>query len=119
MRECYICSSNSHLAKTCPNRRNKYEQVCELHFVEEVFIKEAHGFDMKTRRVLTAPLSIKKMHFLPFLKDTQYTVARLLGTNELILNRRERQESSLQYPRLLRQVLRKKNFMRSPGCLPH
>ncbi|GBO23130.1 Pro-Pol polyprotein, partial [Araneus ventricosus] len=27
IRECYICSSNSHLAKNCPNRRNKYEQV--------------------------------------------------------------------------------------------
>nr|XP_042908182.1 uncharacterized protein LOC122271326 [Parasteatoda tepidariorum] len=23
-RECYICSSNSHMAKSCPNRRNKY-----------------------------------------------------------------------------------------------
>ncbi|GBN42406.1 hypothetical protein AVEN_69308-1, partial [Araneus ventricosus] len=27
IRECYICSSNSHLTKNCPNRRNKYEQV--------------------------------------------------------------------------------------------
>ncbi|GBM48109.1 hypothetical protein AVEN_34426-1 [Araneus ventricosus] len=34
------------------------------------------------------------MHFLPFLKATQNTLARLLGTNEMILNRREAREQS-------------------------
>ncbi|GBM92517.1 hypothetical protein AVEN_105666-1, partial [Araneus ventricosus] len=36
-------------------------QVCELHFVEEDFIREARGFDLQTGKVLTAPLSIKKL----------------------------------------------------------
>ncbi|GBM84225.1 hypothetical protein AVEN_94425-1 [Araneus ventricosus] len=40
---------------------SKNSKVCELHFVVEDFIKEAHGFDVKAGRVLTAPLSIKKL----------------------------------------------------------
>ncbi|GBN61968.1 hypothetical protein AVEN_214159-1, partial [Araneus ventricosus] len=35
--------------------------VCELYFVEEDLIREARGFDMQTGKVLTAPLSIKKL----------------------------------------------------------
>ncbi|GBO43440.1 hypothetical protein AVEN_241713-1 [Araneus ventricosus] len=34
------------------------------------------------------------MHFLPFLKATLNTVAKFLGTNEMILNRRETREQS-------------------------
>ncbi|CAL1299373.1 unnamed protein product [Larinioides sclopetarius] len=35
--------------------------VYELHFIEDDFITEARGFDMKTGRVLTAPLSVKRL----------------------------------------------------------
>ncbi|KAF8789513.1 hypothetical protein HNY73_007446 [Argiope bruennichi] len=35
--------------------------VCELHFVEDDFVKEARGFDINTGKVLTAPLGIKKL----------------------------------------------------------
>ncbi|XP_055924582.1 THAP domain-containing protein 2-like [Argiope bruennichi] len=36
-------------------------KVCELHFVEDDFVKEARGLDINTGKVLTAPLGIKKL----------------------------------------------------------